>query len=81
VVSSSHVDPMKHTSTPLNQRNVIDGVPVHTKRKISKAPLVVSDVRRSSRLECMSKGFKIDASNPEKDCFCYMIDPPPHPVH
>jgi hypothetical protein len=79
VVSSSHVDPAEHHSTPMNQRNVTDSVSVHTKRKMSKAPLVVSDVRRSSRLECKSKGFKIDASNPEKDYFCCTIDP--QPVH
>jgi hypothetical protein len=43
---------------------------------VSKSPLVVSNVRRSTRLEGKSKSFKIDASNPKKDCFCCTIDPP-----
>jgi hypothetical protein len=50
--------------------------PLQTKRKRSKAPLVVSEVRRSTRLESKSRGFKCDMGNQEKDCFCCSIEPP-----
>jgi hypothetical protein len=41
------------------------------RRKASKAPLVVTEVRRSVRL----KGKSITPP-PPKDCFCYAVDPP-----
>jgi hypothetical protein len=43
---------------------------------VSRAPLVVIDVRRSVRLEGKTKGFKTDASNPTKNCLCCVVEPP-----
>jgi hypothetical protein len=49
---------------------------MHAKRKISKAPLVVTDIRRSIRLEGKQKGFKCDVGHLERECFCCAVDPP-----
>jgi hypothetical protein len=49
---------------------------MHAKRVVSKAPLVVSEVRRSIRLKGKSAGFKTDACNPSKDCICCSSVPP-----
>jgi hypothetical protein len=38
--------------------------------------LVVTDVRRSIRLEGKQKGFKCDVGHLERDCFCCPVDPP-----
>jgi hypothetical protein len=66
--------------TPMNQKcaasNVVSTFALHGRRKLSKAPLVVTDVRRSIRLEGKFKGFKCDTCNPEKNCFCCAVDPP-----
>jgi hypothetical protein len=37
---------------------------------------VLSEVRRSTRLEGKSRGFKCDMGNQEKDCFCCSVEPP-----
>jgi quinolinate synthase len=42
---------------------------LHLKRKHSKAPLVVTEVRRSERLKSKSDGYKV-ASCQSKACFC-----------
>jgi hypothetical protein len=49
---------------------------MHTKRAISKAPLVVTEVQHSVSLRGKSDGFKSDISNPSKDCICCSIVPP-----
>jgi hypothetical protein len=49
---------------------------MHAKRVVSKAPLVVSEVRRCIRLKGKSAGFKTDACNPSKDCICCSSVPP-----
>jgi hypothetical protein len=49
---------------------------LYARRKVSKAPLVVIDVRRSIRLEGKTKGFTTDACNPIKDCLCCAVEPP-----
>jgi hypothetical protein len=48
---------------------------LHARRVVSKAPLVVTEVRRSVRLRGKSAGFKVDACNPAKDCICCLTDP------
>jgi hypothetical protein len=66
--------------TPLNQKFDTTGLAttstLHAKRKISKAPLVVTNVRRSIKLEGKQKGFKCDVGHLERDCFCCAVDPP-----
>jgi hypothetical protein len=56
--------------TPMNQKYVVCNPAttsaLYARRKVSKAPLVVTDVRRSIRLEGKTKGFKTDACNPIK---------------
>jgi hypothetical protein len=49
---------------------------LHAKRRIIKAPYVVTDVRRSIRPEGKQKGFKCDVGHLERDCFCCTVDPP-----
>jgi hypothetical protein len=47
---------------------------LHQKRKKTKAPMVVSEVRRSDRLKAISRGFK--GKHCEKAyCFCCFIEP------
>jgi hypothetical protein len=45
------------------------------KRKLSKAPLVVTDVRRSERLKGKCNGYKMEACQ-SRNCFCYNSEPP-----
>jgi hypothetical protein len=47
---------------------------IHLKRKASKVPLVVSEVRRSERIKKLNDGFKSQACK-EKSCFCCSIEP------
>jgi hypothetical protein len=49
---------------------------MHAKRAISKAPIVVIEVRHSVRLRGKLDGFKSDISNPTKNCICCSTDPP-----
>jgi hypothetical protein len=66
--------------TPLNQKRDVKVSSttsiLHAKIRITRAPLVVTDVRRSIRLEVKNKGFKCDVSSQGKDCFCCVVEPP-----
>jgi hypothetical protein len=48
---------------------------MYMKRKRAKAPMVVSEVRRSKRLKGKSVGYKAE-SCVSRTCFCCSIDPP-----
>jgi hypothetical protein len=48
---------------------------LQARRKVSKAPLILTEVR-SVRIKGKSRGFKLDACNPSKDCFCCVVGPP-----
>jgi hypothetical protein len=53
---------------------------LHARRVVFKAPMVGAEVRRSARLKGKVGGFKMDASNPTRDCICCCVDlPPPSP--
>jgi hypothetical protein len=43
------------------EKNSVSTSSLHVKRKRPKAPLVVSEVRRSDRLKVKAMGFKTDA--------------------
>jgi hypothetical protein len=49
---------------------------LHVKRRAAKAPMVVSEFRRSIRLEGKSNGFKSEVGSQERDCFCYSVQLP-----
>jgi hypothetical protein len=64
----------------LESHGVVKKIPIstssqHVKRKRSKVPLVMSEVKRSDRLKVKAMGFKTDACQ-TKTCFCCSIDPP-----
>jgi hypothetical protein len=48
---------------------------IHHKRKLSKAPLSCSEVRRSDRLKSANHGFKASTCQ-DKPCFCCDVKPP-----
>jgi hypothetical protein len=54
--------------------NMTSSVSGQQKRKHSKAPLVVSDVRRSERINKVNYGFKASFEN-AKPCLCCDADP------
>jgi hypothetical protein len=65
--------------TPEKQRDTlhqfVSTSALHQKRKKTKAPLVVTEVRRSDKLKAISHGFK--GKHCEKfNYFCCSIDPP-----
>jgi hypothetical protein len=66
--------------TPQNQKYAVSNPATtsafYARRKVSKAPLVMIDVRRSVRLKGKTKGFQTDACNPVKDCLCCSVEPP-----
>jgi hypothetical protein len=45
------------------------------KRKLSKTPLSVTEVRRSERVKISQQGFKAKSCK-EKTCFCCDVEPP-----
>jgi hypothetical protein len=48
---------------------------LHLKRKFSKAPLICTEVKRSSRLKSLNQGFKTSTC-PPRSCLCCDVEPP-----
>jgi hypothetical protein len=75
----------QNVGTPLNKKYVVCNPAttsaLYARRKVSKAPLVVTEVRRSIRSKGKIKGLKIDACNLAKDYLCFAVDPPPPHTH
>jgi hypothetical protein len=62
------------TKLPIPPQSFASTSALHLKRKNSKAPMVVSEVRRSGRLKGKSNGFK-SASCPSRNCLCCTAEP------
>jgi hypothetical protein len=59
---------------PAIETKIVSTSCLHLKRKASKAPIVVYEVR-SERIKIKNQGFKSQACM-ERTCFCCSIDPP-----
>jgi hypothetical protein len=78
MIDSDNAGPYSDPMTPEKERHFfqqsVSTSALHQKRKKTKAPLVVTEVR-SDRLKAISHGFK--GKHCEKvNCFCCSIEPP-----